>query len=307
MPYFSAVIPSFNAAATIRETLAGLQAQTCADWEAVVVDDGSMDETRTLVRAAAAADARIRLVRNPGKGPSAARNFGALEHACGDVIAFCDADDIWHRDKLSQLRASFRQGAVDGAYGRIGFFRANPANARVFSTVPVQDLTIAMLLGENPVCTMSNFAVRRRVFAATGGFDEAMVHNEDLEWLIRLVGGGARVSGIDSLHTYYRTSVEGLSADLEAMRSGREQAIATAAGFGVVPSATSHAIHHRYLARRALRLNGAPAFALKQAASGILKSPRGFFSPFRRGGLTLAGSLLAPFLPRPLRRNLFSR
>lgn len=307
MPYFSVVIPSFNAAATILGTLAGLQAQHCTDWEAIVVDDGSMDETRTLVRHAGRSDTRIRLVRNPGKGPSAARNFGVKEHARGAVVAFCDADDIWHPGKLTGLSGCFEDWSVHGVFGQIGFFRTTPSDAHVFSTVPENDVTISMLLGENPVCTMSNFAVRRSVFAATGGFNEAMVHNEDLEWLIRLVGGGARVTGIDSLHTYYRTSVGGLSTDLEAMRAGREQAIATAAGFGVVPSAASHAIHHRYLARRALRLNGAPAYALKQAVSGILKSPRGFFSPFRRGGLTLAGSLLAPFLPRPLRRNLFSR
>lgn len=307
MPYFSIVIPSFNAAATIRDTLAGLQAQSCADWEAIVVDDGSTDATCTLVRAAAATDARIQLVQNPGKGPSAARNFGAMEHARGEVIAFCDADDIWHPEKLAQLRAIFRQGAVDGAYGQIGFFRASPADASVFSTVPPQDLSIAMLLGENPVCTMSNFAVRRRVFTASGGFDEAMVHNEDLECLIRLVGGGARVTGANSLHTYYRTSVGGLSTDLDAMRAGRQQAIATAAGFGVIPSAASHAIHHRYLARRSLRLNAGRTYALKQTVLGILQSPRGFFSPFRRGGLTLAGAVLAPFLPGPLRRTLFSR
>lgn len=307
MPYFSVVIPSFNAAATILETLAGLQVQTCADWEAIVVDDGSTDETRSIVRRAGRTDDRIHLVRNPGKGPSAARNFGALGHARGDVIAFCDADDIWHPGKLSGLANCFKDPSVHGAYGRIGFFRTAPSDATVFSTVPGADVTISMLLGENPVCTMSNFAVRRRAFAATGGFDEAMVHNEDLEWLIRLVGGGARVAGIDSLHTYYRTSVGGLSTDLEAMRAGREQAIATAARFGVVPSAAAHAIHHRYLARRALRLNAGRTYALKQSALGVLKSPRGFFSPARRGGLTLAGSLLAPFLPGPLRHTFFSR
>lgn len=307
MPYFSVVIPSFNAATTILATLAGLQSQHCTDWEAIVVDDGSTDETRSLVSHAGRSDTRIRLVCNPGKGPSAARNFGAMEHARGAVIAFCDADDIWHPGKLTGLTSSFKDPTLHGAYGQIGFFRTAPSDAHVFSTVPGRDVTIGMLLGENPVCTMSNIAVRRSVFAATGGFDETMVHNEDLEWLIRLVGSGARVIGIDSLHTYYRTSVGGLSSDLEAMRAGREQAIATAARFGVVPSAAAHAIHHRYLARRALRLNGPPAFALNQAVCGIFKSPRGFFSPFRRGSLTLAGSLLAPVLPRQMRRNLFSR
>lgn len=307
MPYFSVVIPSYNAAATIQDTLAGLRAQTYSDWEAIVVDDSSTDRTRDLTRAAVQSDSRIRLVRNPAKGPSAARNCGALEHARGAVVAFCDADDIWHPNKLAELFSCFADTSVDGVYGKIGFFRDAPSDANVFSTVPCQDLTIGLLLGENPVCTMSNLAVRRAVFTRTGGFNEAMVHNEDLEWLIRLVGGGGRVTGLDSLQTYYRTTAGGLSTDLDAMQRGRDQAIATAAEFGAVPSAASHAVHHRYLARRALRLDAGAAYALKHTVLGLSKSPRGFFSPLRRGVLTFAGAVCSPFMPRLLRQSLFSR
>lgn len=305
MTMFSIILPCYNAEATILQTLASLSAQTYANWEAICVDDGSTDTTVDLVLDAAARDPRIRVGPNMGKGPSHARNLGALI-AAGTVLAFCDADDLWMPTKLAELAETFTDPKIDGTYGQIGFFHQDPSDATTFSTVPDGDLTIDALLGENPVCTMSNIALRASVFKRTGGFDGSMVHNEDLEWLIRLVGGGARIVGRSSLQTMYRTSLGGLSTDLDAMSAGRARAIRTAAQYGFRPSAESHAIHHRYLARRALRLGDARTLALRHAVVGLSHSPSGFFKPFRRGALTLAGACGALALPRATRQSLFS-
>jgi len=305
MPMFSIILPCYNAQATILQTLESLSAQTFEDWEAICVDDGSTDATVHLVLNAAMRDPRIRIGPNPAKGPSQARNLGAMI-ASGTVLAFCDADDLWLPTKLAELAQTFADPQIDGAYGRIGFFQHDPSGATVFSTVPDGDLTIEVLLGENPVCTMSNIALRASVFERTRGFDGTMVHNEDLEWLIRLVGQGARIVGVSSLQTMYRTSLGGLSTNLDAMLAGRARAIETAARFGVRPSAQSHAIHHRYLARRALRLGDARTLALRHAVTGLSYSPAGFFKPFRRGALTLAGACGALALPRAVRQSLFS-
>ncbi|UWQ16400.1 glycosyltransferase family 2 protein [Jannaschia sp. M317] len=305
MPMFSIILPCYNAQATIGQTLDSLRAQSFEDWEAICVDDGSTDRTVDLVLDAAMCDARIRIGPNPGKGPSQARNFGAMI-ASGEVLAFCDADDIWLPGKLAELAETFTDPDIDGAYGQIGFFQDVISDASVFSTVPGGDLTIPMLLGENPVCTMSNIALRREAFARAGGFDVTMVHSEDLEWLIRLVGAGARITGLPTLQTMYRTSVGGLSTDLDAMLAGRTRAIETAARFGIHPTAQDHAIHHRYLARRALRLGDARTRALRHAMTGLRHSPAGFFKPFRRGALTLAGACGALALPRATCQSLFS-
>lgn len=307
MPRFTVVIPCFNAAATIEATLGALAAQTCPDWEAIVVDDGSSDDSLSRVRACAAADPRIHAVTNPGKGPSAARNHGGLEQARGEIVAFCDADDIWVSTKLAELAAVFADPKVDGAYGRIGFFRDRPSDAQVFSSVPERPLGIQMLLGENPVCTMSNIAVRRAALAATGGFDTDMVHNEDLDWLIRLVGHGAHVIGLPMTQVWYRTSTGGLSADLAAMSAGRQRALESARRFGVVPSRAAEAIHFRYLARRALRLDAPRGTALGLCLRGVAQDPRGFLTPVRRGVPTALAALVAPVLPRDLRQSLFAR
>ncbi|KJZ17650.1 glycosyltransferase family 2 protein [Loktanella sp. S4079] len=307
MPLFSIVIPCFNAQKTLAETLDSIIAQSCSDWEVICVDDGSTDETREIVVAAAKNDARIRLARNVGKGPSSARNFGASELSNGKFIAFCDADDIWAPYKLEELQTAFEDKEIDVVYGQIAFFKADPTRAKVFSTVPNDVLTIETLLGENPVCTMSNLSIRKDSFVRFGGFDPSIVHNEDLEWLIRIVGQGGRIVGLKSLHVWYRNTAGGLSSDLAAMRAGREYALATAATFGVIPPAASNAVHLRYLARRALRFDYGRTLALRLAFAGLRQSPTGFLSPPRRGVMTFVGALANVILPRACSRMLFSQ
>ena len=75
MTHFSVIIPCFNAAETLPQTLDSLRAQTYQGWEAICIDDGSTDHTRTVIACYAALDERIKLVRNIGKGPSRARNM----------------------------------------------------------------------------------------------------------------------------------------------------------------------------------------------------------------------------------------
>jgi glycosyltransferase involved in cell wall biosynthesis len=305
MPAFSIIMPCFDAAATLPETLAAITAQTDPDWELICVDDGSCDETCAIVVAAAFRDPRVRLLRNPGKGPSAARNHGALVMAQGDILAFCDADDLWAPGKLMALRAALDPPEVDGVFARVAFFDVDPCAAGAVSCMPTAPLSVAMLMRENPVCTMSNMSLRRTVFVRTGGFDEDMVQNEDLEWLIRLVGEGARVIGLHRVLVWYRASPGGLSADLGAMRRGRDRALATARRLGFTADPVAEAVHLRYLARRALRLDAGGALGL--ALAGMRESPLGFLRPMRRGGATLIAAMLAPLLPRALRRTLFSR
>ena len=158
----SIVIPCFNASKTLSETLASLRAQTHDDWEAICVDDGSTDETVATIIAAAAEDPRIRLVHNPRKGPSAARNHGALTEAKGSLIAFCDADDLWAPEKVATLAKTFTSGDVDACFGRVAFFDTDPALSSTTSAAHRSDLGIPDLLGENPVCTMSNVRRHKR-------------------------------------------------------------------------------------------------------------------------------------------------
>jgi teichuronic acid biosynthesis glycosyltransferase TuaG len=124
-PAVSVVTPVRNAEATLAETVASVQAQTFADWEMLLVDDGSTDGSRELAERLAAADRRLRvLAQGVNTGAAAARNR-AIREARGRFIAFLDADDLWRPEKLARqvpvlsaghplVFAAYRRIAADG-------------------------------------------------------------------------------------------------------------------------------------------------------------------------------------------------
>lgn len=113
LPLVTVVIPVFNGARTLRQSVHSVLDQTCRDLELVVVDDGSTDETAHIVEELAGQDGRVRLVRRQRSGgPAAARNTG-IASGTGRFIAFCDADDLWLPSKLErQLDLAESSGAA---------------------------------------------------------------------------------------------------------------------------------------------------------------------------------------------------
>ncbi len=113
MPLISIVIPTFNRADLIGETLDGVRAQTVGDWECSIIDDGSTDNTRAVVEAFAARDARFRYVALGKFGHEAAWTRGAAL-STGTYMALLDSDDVWSADFLEKMVALLRSdpGAV---------------------------------------------------------------------------------------------------------------------------------------------------------------------------------------------------
>jgi glycosyltransferase involved in cell wall biosynthesis len=102
MPLVSIITPVYNAARWLTETLDSVRSQTLTDWEHILVDDGSTDNSGSIVEAAVREDSRFHLLRTAhNEGPAKARNIG-LESARGRFIAFLDADDLWLPEKLSR-------------------------------------------------------------------------------------------------------------------------------------------------------------------------------------------------------------
>lgn len=235
MALFSIVIPVLNAAHSLPQTLRAIQAQTWNRWEALIVDCGSTDATLSVALSLAATDPRIQVMVNPGKGAISARNFAALRRARGDILSFCEAGDLWTPHKLEDVALSLFGEGADAAFGRVAFYSEDPKAPRSHSTVPRGPLCISMLLADNPVCTLSNFSVGRAWFAQLGGFDDRLVQNEDLDFLIRLVGEGGWIDGIQRDHVLYRSGRSGPSSDPESARADRRQVISNALRFGNAP------------------------------------------------------------------------
>jgi teichuronic acid biosynthesis glycosyltransferase TuaG len=151
-PVVSVVTPAFNAERLIGEMVASVRAQTLQDWELLVVDDCSTDDTVEAVQRASAADPRVRLLESRANGGAAASRNVGLAEARGRFIAFLDADDLWDPSKLE------RQVAFHVTYGAAFTFtgyRVISTTGNVLGHVPVGRERLAyrdMLRGQRVGC-----------------------------------------------------------------------------------------------------------------------------------------------------------
>jgi glycosyltransferase involved in cell wall biosynthesis len=174
-PLVSVVIPAYNAAATLDETLRSARSQTHHALEIIVVDDGSTDATRSLAHQHAAVDDRVQVVTQKNAGVAAARNNG-WRRARSDLIAFLDADDLWAPTKIErQLRAleagGPRVGLVYCWYVRIdgtGAIISAAEGPRYEGDV------LDRLFVDNFVGNGSSPLVRRQALIDANGFESAL-------------------------------------------------------------------------------------------------------------------------------------
>jgi len=319
-PYFSIIMPVHNAGRHLTATIESVLQQSEADFELIMIDDGSDDDSLSIMLKTAETDDRIRLLSQANRGVSETRNLG-IDMARGHLIAFLDADDLWYSDKLAQHR--ILHGYIPGlavSYAQVAFMEndaVSSACARSHSTVPCPALTVPQLLCENPVCTMSNVVVRADILHEIGGFRADMSFAEDQEWLIRIAAAGHQIQGIEQSLVAYRMSPEGLSINLPAMHEGwRKMALACRAPDGNSGSAgieisaealrRAEAIYCRYLARRALRGGANARTALHYAKLGLSLDRAAFMSDAKRGWLTLISALASAMMPQRMRIQIFA-
>ena len=111
----SIITPCYNAAQYIASTILSIQQQTLNDWELLIVDDGSVDNSADIIRSMAKDDSRIRLIQKANGGTASARKLG-LEHAQGEYIQFLDADDQIEADKLLRQTTEMDASNLDVSY-----------------------------------------------------------------------------------------------------------------------------------------------------------------------------------------------
>ncbi len=181
----SVIIPTWNRAALVGEAIQSALDQTHPWCEVIVVDDGSTDETPTVL--AGYGDA-IRVVRTANRGCAMARNAGA-EKARGAYLAFLDSDDRLELDHASllvpELEADLRAGFAysDGRHMALDGSLLEPAPAMAGRGV---EEGFAEAFFEHPYVYMPAALIRAEKFRAVGGFDETLRHNEDSDLLLRL-------------------------------------------------------------------------------------------------------------------------
>jgi glycosyltransferase involved in cell wall biosynthesis len=196
MARVSVIVPAFNAAATIVQTLESVLVQSYGDWEVIVGDDRSTDATAELARSVSP---RVTVVTaEVNGGPAVARNL-AVAHAGGELMALLDADDRWLPAYLaSQVAAFDRAQAAGGDVGVVACdaYLQDASGARLPGTyrdrVPFPAaVTVETLLEGNPIFVSA--LTRTQLVRDAGGFDPATFGSEDHDLWCRLVEQGYRV------------------------------------------------------------------------------------------------------------------
>jgi GT2 family glycosyltransferase len=203
-PLLSVVVPARDAGATLGATLDSLRAQTCAQWEAVVVDDGSHDETGAIARRAGADDARVRLLaRREAGGVSDARNAGMAAARCGWLL-FLDADDTIEPPMLARLlRRLDEEPDADAAH--CGWWWTDDAGRPLAEGHADAAADLFPALAHHCVfATTSACLVRADVARRVGGFDPALRTSEDFDFWQRVARAGARFAAVPETFVRYR-------------------------------------------------------------------------------------------------------
>lgn len=203
----SVVVPAYNAERHIARSLSSVLSQTYQEFEVIVVDDGSRDQTAAIVESFS--DPRIQLIQQPNKGVSAARNRG-VEVARGGWVAFIDSDDEWEPTFLERVVDARHQ--FPNAVAVFTNFRDSVTGKPMIPDVsgPPRLLTsyFSFVLENGQGMWSSCVLIHRDVLIKVGGFPVGITHGEDVDTWARLAWTGPIVY-VPEVLAIYHTETEG--------------------------------------------------------------------------------------------------
>jgi len=201
-PKVSVVIPTYNRRRLLGEALDSIWTQTFADYEVIVVDDGSADDTLAYLEAVQ--EPRLRFFSEPHRGISAAANAG-LRAARGEFVARLDSDDLWTPDMLATelpaLEARPEAGFVYARMRRVDE-QGRPTD-RVFGQPPRFPNHLLKSLVWEDCTTHCTVIARRDLLEKIGGYDESLPANEDWDLMLRMAARRPYVF-VDRVTAFYR-------------------------------------------------------------------------------------------------------
>jgi glycosyltransferase involved in cell wall biosynthesis len=254
MPYFSVLIPAYNAAQTVAETLQSLAKQSFVDFEVIVVNDGSTDATEAIINHEASAFKAFRVIAQTNHGLGHARN-AAAKQASSTWLVFLDADDVWAPNKLQVLHDAIASNpAAEFVYHPI-FEKYPNGHLRKRKFSPVKNLDDFVRKG-NPFVP-SAVAIKKEIYLAAGGFVEDRTQVEDLYLWFKLLAEKCVLLALHQPLTVYRVGA-GVTANLAEHLQKVEHACRAAQTLGHITQhqAETFLQHKNYEAARQLHKLG---------------------------------------------------
>ncbi len=215
LPNISIIIPAYNASETIAQTLESVIVQTHPNWEAIVVDDGSTDETAEIVSSFIEREPRIQLLRQTRAGEAGARNAG-LSHVRYHWLLFLDADD-WIAP--AHLETMLKETVLDPNLSAV---HCGSARVAADGTVLVEKYhapagDLFPTLARRAAFPVHACIVRRSVVESVGMFDTSLVKSPDWDLWQRIARTGARFGSVREVLAFYRMTSNAASLDAHQM------------------------------------------------------------------------------------------
>ncbi len=319
LPRVSVIMPVYQVEAYVAEAIRSVLAQSYADFELLIIDDGGQDRSIEICRGFD--DPRIRIISQANRGLAGARNTGIAE-ARGEVIALLDSDDRWLPDKLMLHMIHLdSMPDVGVSYSGSRFIDSEGKPLRQAQRPKLNQVSAADIFCRNPVGNGSAPLIRRSMLNRIAFphpddpkrlcyFDENFRQSEDIELWVRLaLKANCTFDGIKPLLTEYRIVRGGLSANVirqyETWLCMYAKVEAYAPEFIAEHGARARAYQLRYLARRSVQL-GDGSFALALMRDALATSLGPLIEQPIKTGLTLAAAILARWI-KPAQLAAISR
>src|SRR5580693_6270809 len=210
--FVSVIVPVYNGARFIADTLESVRRQTHTGLECIIIDDGSTDDTAAVVKACVAGDDRFLYIYQPNKGLSAARNSG-LERAKGEFIQFLDADDVLLPSKLEEQLKSlsgkdamisytdYSTGMAEDIYRPAGFYKPAQFNSPDRLTELIARWESSLIIPPHSFLFHASFFREKRL-----RFDPALPNHEDFDCWVSIFRLNPAVAYLDKKLCIYRVS-----------------------------------------------------------------------------------------------------
>lgn len=301
-PVVSVIIPCYGQAAYLAEAVASVFAQTYPEMEAVIVNDGSPDDTDAVARELVEryAKRRIVYVSQENAGLCAARNAG-LAASSGQFISFLDADDTILPEKVErQLSFLEEHPEYDVAYCDVEYFGEElPGRRDEYGELPSGDILPDLVRRQNFI-RVHTVLLPRRVYEKVGGFDRSLANHEDWDYWLRISGAGFTFGYISEKLARYRIHLASMSNDGSNMLQGKAQALRLLLRRGNLPAdigaAAREGLGATLLALSLAELRAGRSEAARRSAAEASTMRSGFKLAVYRLALAVAPGLLAACL-----------